>query len=109
MFASCHEAKDCEPGATRIQSVGIAADQCSQESSIMASSKQTANWSRRQLLQYAAAGAGLLPVLAAGAEPAQKESSERVAAKIAANEAIQRARQAALDVLKPKPKDLEHG
>lgn len=70
------------------------------------------NWSRRQLLQYAAAGAGLLPMLASGAEPgkeAEKEAPERIAAKIAANETIQRARQAALDILKPKQRDLEHG
>jgi membrane dipeptidase len=78
----------------------------------MPSAKEIAPWSRRQLLQYAAAGAGLLPVLAAAAEPArqaEKEDLERVAAKIAANETIQRARQAALGILKPKPKDLEHG
>lgn len=69
-------------------------------------------WSRRQLLQYAAAGAGLLPTLAAGAESAReadKEAPERIAAKIAANETIQRARAAALDILKPKQRDLEHG
>lgn len=78
----------------------------------MPSAKETVNWSRRQLLQYATAGAGLLPVLAAGAEPgleAERAAPERIAAKIAANETIQRARQAALDILKPKPKDLEHG
>ncbi len=78
----------------------------------MTSRQETANWSRRQLLQYAAAGAGLLPALAGGAAPASgtgRETPERVAAKIAANETIRRARQAALDVLKPKPRDLEHG
>jgi membrane dipeptidase len=69
-----------------------------------------ADWSRRQLMQFAAAGAGLLPALASAAEPkAGGEDPERVAAKIAANETIQRARQAALDILKPKPRDLEHG
>ncbi len=69
-------------------------------------------WSRRQLLQYAAAGAGLLPVLAraeAPGEESEKESPERIAARIADHPAIQRARAAALDVLKPKPKELEHG
>jgi membrane dipeptidase len=78
----------------------------------MPSRQEAAHWSRRQLLQYAAAGAGLLPPFAAGAEPArgaERESPERIAAKIAANDTIQRARQAALDVLKPKPRDLEHG
>jgi membrane dipeptidase len=78
----------------------------------MSSAKESAKWSRRQLLQYAAAGAQLLPTLAVGAEPAretEKESPERIAARIASNETIQRARQAALDILKPKPKDLEHG
>jgi membrane dipeptidase len=78
----------------------------------MISTQQAARLSRRELLQYAAAGAGLLPVLAAGTEPvegAEKGAPERVAAKIAANETIQRARQAALEVLKPKPKELEHG
>jgi membrane dipeptidase len=63
-------------------------------------------------LQYAAAGAGVLPVLARsegpGKEP-EKESPERLAARIASHPAIQRARAAALDVLKPKPKELEHG
>ena len=60
----------------------------------MSAPKETANWSRRQLLQYAAAGAGLLPVFAVAAEPAreaEKEAPERIAAKIAANETIQRA------------------
>lgn len=78
----------------------------------MPSTKETATWSRRQLLQYAAAGAGLLPALttvAVSGREADMEDPARIAAKVAANETIQRARQAALDILKPKPKDLEHG
>jgi len=67
-------------------------------------------WSRRDVLQYAAAGAGLLPALAANAAaPAEAEDPQRIAARIAAHETIQRTRQAALAVLKPKPKDLQHG
>jgi len=54
-----------------------------------------------------------VPALAFGADPPAvapgKDSPERIAAKIAAHETIQRCRQDALDVLKPKPKDLEHG
>src|SRR5207249_1744469 len=53
------------------------------------------------------------PVLGAEAEPPRMdvagETPERLAAKISANETIQRARAAALDVLKPRPRDLEHG
>jgi membrane dipeptidase len=72
-----------------------------------------ATWSRRQLLQYAATGAGLLPVLGAPGEApaneADQEAPERLAAQILAHEAIQKARAAALDILKPKRRDLEHG
>lgn len=77
----------------------------------MASLNERTHWSRRELLQYAAAGAGLLPARALGADAPGKEGEDpqRIAAKISANETIQRARQAALDILKPKPKDLEHG
>jgi len=70
--------------------------------------QERAHWSRRELLQYAAAGAGLLPAVALGAD-AEPDDPKRVAAKIAANETIQRCRQAALDVLRPKQKDLDHG
>lgn len=77
-----------------------------------ADTQKKADWSRRELLQYAA-GAGLLPALAIGADSpgkdAEPEDPKRIAAKIAANETIQLARQAALDILKPKPKDLENG
>ena len=73
----------------------------------MAILKDRARWSRRDLLQYAAAGAGL--ALAADAAGKDGEDPQRIAARIAANETIQRCRQAALDILKPKPKDLEHG
>lgn len=78
----------------------------------MASPSDRTDWSRRQLLHYTAAGVGLLPALAAGAEPGPAvagEAPERIAARIQGNEVIQRARAAALDVLQPKPRDLEHG
>src|SRR5262245_29726200 len=75
----------------------------------MTSPTEGASWSRRELLQYAAAGAGLLPTLAARAAAPGQEAPERLAAKILANEMIQRARAAALEVLKPTPRDLEHG
>lgn len=75
--------------------------------------KEEEYWSRRDLLSYAAVGAGLLPPLAFGADAPGKEAEpddpKRIAAKIAAHEAIQRTRQAALDVLKPTAKELEHG
>lgn len=74
--------------------------------------KEAAQWSRRQFLQFSAAGAGLLPVSAECAESSNEnepEAPERIAAKIATNQTIQRARQAAMDRLKPRPKDLEHG
>ncbi len=77
----------------------------------MSDSTKNGGYSRRQMLQVSAAGAGLLPLLhaeATGSE-APVEDPERIAAKIRDNEVIQQTREAALDLLKPKEKDLEHG
>lgn len=69
--------------------------------------------SRRQLLQQLSCGAGVislpLAASAAGAENPQQVDIERLATRIQANEVIQRGRAAALDVLKPSARDLEHG
>lgn len=77
----------------------------------MIPSSNNAGYSRRQMLQVSAASAGLLPLLqteAFGAE-APAEDPERIAARIRDNDVIQRTREAALDVLKPKERDLKHG
>src|SRR5262245_20386917 len=78
----------------------------------MPAANDNTSCTRRQLLQYAAA-AGLVPVLPAETESpgaqAALETPERLAAKIAANQSIQRARAAALDILKPTQRDLQHG
>ncbi|MBS0206996.1 MAG: membrane dipeptidase [Planctomycetes bacterium] len=68
--------------------------------------------SRRQLLLQLTCGAGLLSLSAdpSGAgESDQDRDIERIAARIQANPVIQRGRTAALDVLKPSSRDLEHG
>jgi membrane dipeptidase len=65
---------------------------------------------RRTLLKTAALGAAALPL--AQHAPAQAPAAgdpQRLDAAIAANETIQRARQIALGILKPRPRDLEHG
>ncbi len=71
----------------------------------------SARVSRRQVLQYAAAGAGLLPALPTEAATAQAQTgnADRMAAKILANETIQRCRATAQEILKPRRRDLEHG
>lgn len=76
-------------------------------------SPPTPNVSRRQLFQYLTCGAGLmtLPSIALAEGAAQKGAAdlERIAERIKSNETIQRGRAAALEVLKPTQKDLEHG
>jgi len=69
--------------------------------------------SRRQLLKHLTCGAGLmsLPLAAPVGEAAEKDNAdiERIASRIKSNETIQRGRAAALEVLKPSQRDLEHG
>lgn len=68
--------------------------------------------SRRQLLMQLTCGAGLLSLPAVASESAGGQDIadvERIASRIQANEVIQRGRAAALAVLKPSQRDLEHG
>jgi membrane dipeptidase len=71
-----------------------------------------ASLSRRELLRHLTCGAGLmsLPLHSAedSADPDQGDV-ERIAARIQANPVIQRGRAAALEVLKPSERDLQHG
>jgi membrane dipeptidase len=68
---------------------------------------------RLALLADAALGAAALTVhnhaRAAADEPAGEADAQRLDALIQSNETIQRAKQVALDILKPRPRDLEHG
>ncbi|MCE9531846.1 MAG: dipeptidase [Planctomycetes bacterium] len=79
----------------------------------MPSSSEPFHYSRREALKFSVAGAGVLPLLPIHAEAAPeepvREDPERIAAKIRDNEEMQRTREAALDLLKPKQRDLEHG
>lgn len=66
--------------------------------------------SRRSVLKYAALGAAALPLAAdalAAAPPAS--DPDRLDALVRDNQAIQRARSVALELLKPSKRSLEHG
>lgn len=68
--------------------------------------------SRRQLLKSLTCGAGLMSLTAASAVEATAADNadiERIASRIKSNETIQRGRAAAIDVLKPSQRDLDHG
>jgi len=66
--------------------------------------------SRRALLKSAAVGAATLSLGGAAlAEAPAALEPKRLDGLIQANETIQRARQVALEILKPRPRDLEHG
>jgi len=64
---------------------------------------------RRTLLTSTALGAAALTLGSATSADAGEPDSERLDALIQSNETIQRAKQVALDILKPRPRDLEHG
>jgi membrane dipeptidase len=71
------------------------------------------NLSRRQLFKSLSCGAGLMSLSAitalGNATETDNADVERIAARIKANETIQRGRTAALEVLKPSQSQLDHG